>query len=221
MKSRTQYILISTIVTCSLLAFIEHGLPINYGIKTISKVVLFGLVIFIYKQVFRDFTWKAPVSLHKLGKKQITRMLLLGFISAGVVLLAFVILQPFLDLSSIKTDLTDRLGISATGFIWVGLYVTFGNSFLEEYFFRGFIFFNLPRKLAYAFAPVLFAAYHIPMIILWFSPILVAVCFFGLWLIGIIFHIVNEKNKSIWASWMIHICADIMIILIGMSIFYG
>jgi uncharacterized protein len=125
-----------------------------------------------------------------------------------------------ISLDTIKNDITQRLGISATTYIFVGLYVTFGNSFLEEYFFRGFIFFNLPKRLGYIYSPLLFAAYHIPMIALWFSPLIMGLCFLGLWIIGLIFHKVNERSQAIWASWMIHICADIMIILIGLTLFY-
>ncbi|MUV39838.1 hypothetical protein JNUCC1_03722 [Lentibacillus sp. JNUCC-1] len=148
------------------------------------------------------------------------RLLFLGGSSAAVILLAYIVLQPFLDLSMIKSDLTNRLGITPVGFIFVGLYITFGNSFLEEYFFRGFIFFNLPRKTGYIYSPLLFAAYHIPMIILWFDLYQIVLCFIGLWLIGMIFQKVNEREGTIWSSWMIHVCADTMIIIIGLTLFF-
>ncbi|WP_369126507.1 CPBP family glutamic-type intramembrane protease [Virgibacillus profundi] len=70
------------------------------------------------------------------------------------------------------------------------------------------------------YSPLLFAIYHIPMIMLWFGPMLILLCFVGLWIIGLVFHKVNEKNRTIWSSWIIHICADIMIIVIGFTIFY-
>ena len=220
MKKKHYYIIISTLITCGLLAFIEHGLEINYLIKTGLKIILFFLTIWSYIILFSDFRFKDPVNLEKITFNEWKRIILLGLSSATVVLIAYLICLPFIDLSAIKSDLTDRLGITTTTYIIVGIYVTFGNSFLEEYFFRGFIFFNLPKKIGYMYSPLLFASYHIPLIAFWFSPTLIAICFVGLWIIGLVFHKVNERNRTIWASWMIHICADIMIILIGLTLFY-
>ncbi|GGA62058.1 CPBP family intramembrane glutamic endopeptidase [Ornithinibacillus halotolerans] len=220
MRRQSVFIITSTLITCGILAFVEHGLEINYLIKTTLKVTIFFLTIWWYQRSFNKFRFKDPVSLEKISRKEWRRIFLLGFLSATIVFIAYVICLPFIDLSAIKGDLTERLGITTTTYIIVGLYITFGNSFLEEYFFRGFIFFQLPRKLGYIYSPLLFASYHIPMIILWFSPTIIGLCFIGLWIIGLIFHKVNEKNQTIWASWMIHICADIVIVLIGLTLFY-
>ncbi|GIO26278.1 CPBP family intramembrane glutamic endopeptidase [Ornithinibacillus bavariensis] len=214
------YIIVSTTLVCCLLAFIEHGMEINYGIKTICKISMFFLIIFVYIIMFKDFRFRDVISIKKITLKEWKKIITLGLTSAFIVLAAYLIFLPIIELDSIKSDLTDRLGITASTYILVGLYVTFGNSFIEEYFFRGFVFFNLPRRIGYIFSPLLFASYHIPMIFLWFKPLIIALCFIGLWLIGLIFHKVNEKSQTIWSSWMIHICADIMIILIGLTFFY-
>lgn len=214
------YIIVSTLLTCALLAFMEHKIEINYALKTGFKIGFFLIVIWIYIVLFRDYSFKTSINVHKLKRKEWIRVVVLGIAAAIFVLVAYLFLGPFLDMNKIKEDLVDRLGITQIGFIFVGLYVSFGNSFLEEYFFRGFIFFNLPRKWGYIFSPLLFSSYHIPMIMLWFSPSLIVVCFIGLWIIGLVFIKVNETNKTIWASWIIHICADIMIILIGCTLFY-
>lgn len=220
MRKRIIYILTSTIITCCLLAFIEHGIEINYLIKTGFKIMLFFLTVLIYIKLFQDFRFRDVLSIEKITTKEWKRIISLGMSSALVLLVAYLIFLPYIELDSIINDLTERLGISTTTYIIVGIYITFGNSFLEEYFFRGFIFFNLPRKIAYLFSPILFAAYHIPMIMLWFSPMIIVICFIGLWLIGVVFQLVNERNRTIWASWIIHICADIMIILIGLTLFF-
>ncbi|MCC2251731.1 CPBP family intramembrane metalloprotease [Virgibacillus sp. AGTR] len=220
MSKKIIFLISSTFVTCATLAFIEHGLTINYTIKTISKISLFFLNIWLYSKLFQGFRFTDVLSMKKLSRRDWLHLLLLGTLSAGIVLFAYLMLQPFFDIREIKHDLTNRLGITATGFIFVGIYVTLINSLLEEYFFRGFIFFQLPRKLGYIISPLLFASYHIPMIALWFNKFLIAACFIGLWLIAIIFHKVNEKNRTIWFSWIIHICADIMIIIIGMTLFF-
>ncbi|WP_026907615.1 CPBP family intramembrane glutamic endopeptidase [Paucisalibacillus globulus] len=220
MRKKSTFIILSSLITCGLLAFIEHGIEINYLIKTGLKILLFFLTVWFYIRVYKDFRFKDVISLEKITVKEWKRIVILGLSSAAIVLIAYLLFLPLINLDAIKNDLTDRLGINATTYILVGLYITFGNSFLEEYFFRGFIFFNLPKRVGYIYSPLLFATYHIPMIMLWFSPFIILLCFIGLWVIGLVFHKVNEKNQTIWASWMIHICADIMIILIGLSLFY-
>lgn len=220
MRPKIQYIIISSLLSCAILAFIEHRLETNYMIKTAAKISLFFLTVWIYIKIFKDFQFKDVLLIHKMEKKDWIRLAAIGLASAGTVLAAYIALQPFFDAAVIKEDLIDRMGINATGFVFVGLYISLGNSFLEEYFFRGFIFYNLPKQLGYIYSPVLFASYHIPMIMLWFSPVLILLCFTGLWIIGLVFHKVNEKNKTIWSSWIIHICADIMIIAIGITLFF-
>ncbi|PAV29409.1 hypothetical protein CIL05_11110 [Virgibacillus profundi] len=115
-------------------------------IKTVSKICLFFLTIWIYIRIFKDFRFKDVLLIQKMEKQDWIRLLLLGISSAGIVLIAYLSLLPFFDVALIKKDLTDRLEFNAAGFVFVGLYISFGNSFIEEYFFRGFIFFNLPRK---------------------------------------------------------------------------
>lgn len=220
MRSKTYYIIFSSLLICSFLAFIEHGIEINYLIKTLLKIVLiFGSVI-IYIGMFRDFRFTDVTQIHGMKKREWFRLCILGLASALVVLIAFFIAKPFIDLATIKEDLVDRLGMTPISFIFVSLYITFGNSFIEEYYFRGFIFFNLPKKVGYFFSPLMFALYHIPMIVLWFNSIVILICFVGLWIIGFVFHKVNEQYRTIWSSWIIHICADIIIVLIGFTLFY-
>ncbi|GAQ17388.1 CAAX amino terminal protease self-immunity [Oceanobacillus picturae] len=220
MNKKMTYILLSGFFTCAVLAFIEHGIEINYVIKTACKISFFFIVVWVYMKLFKDFHFKQVLALSKMGRREWLKVTILGISSAGIVLAAYLLFLPQIDLNLIQQDLTDRLGITATGFIFVGIYVSFGNSLLEEYFFRGFIFFNLPRKWGYIYSPLLFASYHIPMIMLWFTAEIILICFIGLWVVGVVFHLVNEKNRTIWASWIIHICADLMIIIIGLNLFY-
>ncbi|SHG61625.1 MULTISPECIES: CPBP family intramembrane glutamic endopeptidase [Virgibacillus] len=217
---KTAYIISVSSLICALLAFVEHGMDVNYVVKSLSKMTLFFLAIWLYTRLFGDFRFKDVLTLDKMNRRDWLRLLFLGALSASIVLAAYLLLSPYFSVSQIKQDITGRLGISATGFIFVGIYITFINSLLEEYFFRGFIFFQLPRKIGYFFSPLLFATYHIPMIALWFSPSLIITCFVGLWGIAIVFHKVNERNQTIWFSWIIHVCADIMIIAIGITLFY-
>ena len=96
MQSKIQFIVVSTLVVCGVLAFIEHGLQINYIIKTGLKITLFFLNIWLYILVFKDFKFKDALKINKMKKKAWLRLLLLGACSEIVVLVAYVSLQPFL-----------------------------------------------------------------------------------------------------------------------------
>ena len=61
------------------------------------------------------------------------------------------------------------MGITLDNFIYVTIYISFLNSFLEEFFYRGYAFITLKkhlnRKISYIFSASLFAIYHIGMIL--------------------------------------------------------
>lgn len=102
--------------------------------------------------------------------------LLLG---GGVFLLllgGYTLLSPWLDLSAISGNLQAKEGFTAATFPLAALYITFGNSLLEELFFRGFAFLALYRsgykKLAWTFSAIAFALYHVSIMDGWFHPAL-------------------------------------------------
>lgn len=76
------------------------------------------------------------------------------------------------------------------------------------------------KKLAYIFSALLFSIYHVSIFKTWFNWIVIALALTGLFIGGIIFNAINVKAKSIVNSWIIHIFADIAIILIGIKMFY-
>ncbi|TAH63854.1 MAG: CPBP family intramembrane metalloprotease, partial [Gottschalkiaceae bacterium] len=100
---------------------------------------------------------------------------------------------------------------------------TFINSFLEEFFFRGFIFLNLYKlgfkKGAYIFSSILFSLYHIGIFKNWFNPLLIILAVSGLISVGFIFNYIDTKSKSFINSWIVHILADAAIMLIGLRMF--
>lgn len=66
----------------------------------------------------------------------------------------------------------DSRGITETTFLIVFLYIMFGNSLLEEYFFRGIVhdnMSNISRVGAYILSALMFSLYHITIFGTWFS----------------------------------------------------
>ncbi|MBZ9635369.1 CPBP family intramembrane metalloprotease [Clostridium sp. FP1] len=103
------------------------------------------------------------------------------------------------------------------------MYITFGNSFLEEYFFRGFYLLKSyelkSKKFAYIYSSLLFGVYHIAIFKTWFNSGLVGLALIGLISIGFIFNWLDTRSKNFINSWLVHILADSAIIIIGLRMF--
>lgn len=106
---------------------------------------------------------------------------------------------------------------------FVSLYISFVNSMLEEFFFRGFAFLTLKRltgrKFAYIFSASVFAIYHIAMMTGWFGPLVFLIIMAGLFSGGLIFDYLNEKSSSVYPSWIVHMFANFAINTVGFILF--
>lgn len=199
-----------------LLLWIEQGLTVSYTIKTMAKLLLFmGIPLMLTYRKRLPF-----LHFQKTDRRSSRAAVILGLLVLSIIVFSFYLLQTFIDIDTILLNLSD-IGVTSTVFPFVALYILFGNSLLEEFFFRGFLtsFFTHPwrRILIPSF---LFAVYHISIFLTWFSwpLLLLAIC--GLWIGGVIFQLVNEKSGTILSSWIIHLFADFGIISIGIYIFY-
>ena len=105
----------------------------------------------------------------------------------------------------------------------MALYISFINSFLEEFFFRGFAFISLKkltsRKFAYIFSAALFALYHAGMTAGYFHIGIFLATLAGLFVAGIIFNYLNEKSENIYTSWLVHMFANFAINTVGFILF--
>lgn len=220
---KEKYILVSSLIACIVLYIIEQYLGVNYAVKTISKLVLFVLVPYAYIKFIAKSDVKTELNLRNLDKKRLKLGFIFGLASFLIVLAAFFVFQGAIDLKSIASELQTKSKITPANFLLVGFYVTFGNSFLEEFFFRGFIFLNLynlkKQRLGYIYSSVLFGLYHIAIFKTWFSPSIILLCLLGLITVGFLFNWLNTKSQNLINSWLVHIFADTAVILIGLKMF--
>ena len=204
------------LISITILLWIEQGLEVEYVWKTIAKAMLFLLIPFI---LFRK-TGFPFLQFPQTKKKSLTIAIVSGFTIMGIIIGAFTILLPFIDIDALLIDLADA-GITPIVFPFIALYILFGNSLLEEFFFRGL----LPNlfggsRLRLVLPSFFFAIYHIAIFLPWFSPALLVLAVTGLWVGGIIFQLANERSQTILPSWIIHMFADIGVLLIGVYIIY-
>lgn len=149
--------------------------------------------------------------------------MLLGAAIYLLIVGGFYLTRTVFDFSSVTENLTSGMGITADNFVYVAIYITVFNSFLEEFFFRGFGFITLKnyigRKIAYWISPILFACYHVGMTLGSYHPLLLVLMMSGLIVGGMIFNALNERFGSIYPSWFVHMAADAAIMTVGAVLF--
>lgn len=136
---------------------------------------------------------------------------------------ALILRARHLRFSAVTALLDKNAGVTAENFLWVSLYVSFVNSLLEEFFFRGFAFLVLRRyageRFACLFSALSFALYHTAMMLGWFSPPLFLLALAGLAAGGVLFDLLDAGSGTIFPSWAVHIFANLAINTVGFILF--
>ncbi len=225
-QSRKLHIaLMAAIVIIGVIAITIIDLIIQppYVVKSAVKVTLFaGMPVLYALFVDKELGLRSLFSLGG-GAKGIVEAILWGLGVFGVIVGAYLLIGRFFDFSQITGNLEESMGIDKDNFVAVALYISFCNSFLEEFFFRGFACLKLQkyvsRRAAYIFSSLTFALYHVAMMWVAFEPPLVAVAFIGLIAGGCIFNFFNERYGNLYISWLIHMGANFAINGIAMTLF--
>lgn len=217
LKKRSQwFVLLAAVVCCGIMAFVDGMLRPGYALKSAIKIGVFLLVPAALSFFDRELTC---LGLLKPRRKGLLAAIGLGVGIYVLILGAYFLIGPWFDFSSIAQSLTANAGVTKENFLFVSLYISFVNSFLEEFFFRGFVFTNLKthgsRRWAHLFSAAVFALYHVAMMTGWFSPVLFILVMAGLTAGGVIFNVLNEKLDTIYASWLTHMFANFAINTIG------
>ena len=215
-------IMLSIFVFSIAVTFVDAFVHPDYFVKILIKIIFFlalPMLFFIKnKDDFKDFK-----KLFVFKKKGILSSFLLGIGVYAIILIGYFVSRSFVDFSKVTSNLTSGMGITSNNFVYVSLYISLMNSFLEEFFFRGFGFITLKkytsRKVAYLFSPILFAIYHVGMLVGMFHIAVIFLLLAGLIVGGCIFNYLNEKNENIYSSWFVHMFANFAINTIGFILF--
>lgn len=210
------------LISLTVMSYIEKVIAPPYLIKSVCKVALFLGAIIAYSLISKE---KLTEIIH-LKKMKKAGILYAGMIGAyaGIIIL-FLLLRNVIDLDNIRSSLLVKENLTRDNFIYVFTYIIICNSFLEEAFFRGFIFHLFDtlgyRKAGYIVGGLCFALYHIGMVSGWFNPLVFALCIGGLAVVGAILQAVCSYYDSLKASWLIHACANLAINTIGTIMILG
>lgn len=221
-KSKTVKGILGISVLSIIIMYIFEGPAIaGYFQKSAIKMIMFLGLPILY--TLYDKNIKIRDNFKIKSKKGLIGSLVLGIGVYLVILTAYFILKNFIDLSNIIKLLDKNVSVNQENFLWVALYISFVNSLLEEFFFRGFIFLNLKRtggrKFAYISSAFVFAIYHVAIMGSWFRPIIFIIAMTGLFVGALIFNYLNEKSNNIYNSWLVHMMANLSINTVGLMMF--
>ncbi|MEW9079341.1 CPBP family intramembrane glutamic endopeptidase [Terrisporobacter glycolicus] len=209
------------ILGCLTMAFVDGVLSPNYITKSICKLLIFLLLPYIYYS--RSYSSISLKSLFKINKDHIIKSFALGIAIYILILSAYFTIGNLFNFSSVTKSLENNIGVNTSNFIFVALYISFINSLLEEVFFRGFAFITLKnissKKFAYIFSSISFSIYHVAMMSTWFDIVLLLLLILSLFIAGIFFNYLDDKNNNIYNSWFVHMFANFAINTIGFILF--
>lgn len=215
---KTRKITALVILGCLAMTLTDGILRPGYGVKSLIKIFFFLILPLVL--------CRGSLPLKKLlvpDRRGFLLSLVLGLVVYGLILGAYFVIRAFFDFSGITALLGENAGVTEGNFLFVAIYISFCNSFLEELFFRGFAFLGLKealgRKWAYVFSAGAFALYHTAMMLGWFSPLLFFMALAGLFAGGCIFNLLDETNGNIYNSWMVHMFANFGINTVGLILF--
>ena len=207
-------------IACVIMAYVEAVLAPGYVVKSTIKLVLFMVlpVLVLSKQKRVNLR-----NILKIKGRQLMFPFLLGVGVYAFIIVTYYTIGRLFDFSQVADAITGSSGVDQKEFIWVALYISFVNSLLEEFFFRGIGFLVLgcfaSRRFAYFFSAAAFALYHVAIMSSWFSFYLFLLLLVSLFIAGLLFDRLNEKNRTIYPSWLVHMCANFAINTIGFVLF--
>ena len=216
------YTVLSVIICSAAMSLVDGVIQPKYFVKSLIKICLFLIVPVVYFLVNRKDlpTFK---SLFKPRGRDVAVALGLGAVVYAFIVGGYFLVRGFIDFSNVASGLGESAGVSADNFLYVSTYISFVNSFLEEFFFRGFAFISLKKEtsrgFAYVFSALAFALYHSGMTSGWFNIGIFALTLAGLMIAGFIFNFLNERSRNIYTSWIVHMFANFGINTVGFILF--
>lgn len=214
-------ILVITFISILIMYIVDYIVNPGYIYKSAIKIVVFLILPIVYTLYDKNIKLKYIFKIK--SKRDLIYSIILGLAIYFGILTAYFLLKNFIDLDNIVGVLDKNVKVNRSNFLWIALYISFVNSLLEEFFFRGFIFLNLKkvskRKFAYIISAFAFSIYHVAIMANWFNPVIFLLAMIGLFIGGVIFNYLNEKNENIYNSWVVHMMANFSINTIGFIMF--
>lgn len=115
------------VFSCSVMGYVDAVWQPGYAIKSGIKIVLFGIMPFF---ILLKFTFSNFAEMFQLKWASVWRSALLGVTVYIIIVGGYFLLRALIDFSNITSSLNDSVGVNASNFIFVALYISIVNSFL-------------------------------------------------------------------------------------------
>ncbi len=212
-------IFIYSLVAIALLIVLEHIFEFTYIPKQVLRISLFLFIPMFYIYMIRKSNMKTEIKFEKPTFKEIKIALIVSLVLFVGTLGGYYVLDQLFGMFEASGVIkgAEQLGITRQNILVWGIYLSFVNSLIEEFFFRGVIFYTLEKKsykLAITLSSLLWSIYHVVIFITIFQIGTVIFTLVGLFIIGVLLAFSNRFGKSFINSWIIHIIADIAIVLV-------
>ncbi len=226
-KKKFVYLIITSLITVASLYISDQILAVSYMSKVFLKVILFATFPVIYRiGTGENILRLSYVNFFKRAhpkRQRINISIVLGIAIFVVLWIVQLYLLPYIDTSQLVYEFEEKYKINQGNIVYYSIYLVFLNSFLEEFFFRGYIFLGMKRlgyrKSAYVISATLFAVYHIANFKNWLNIGVFILAILGLIVGGCIFNAMDDRQETFLNSWFVHICADVAIVLTGFRVF--
>ena len=209
------------ILVTGFLSYFEGVLQPSYWTKSFVKAACFSVVALFYCRLYREGLLKVLHIKRKLPSKKL--LIFMCFVYLGIIA-AYLLLKDQIDLTSIRKSLLNKEGLTKENFVFIFSYIIIVNSFLEEGFFRGFLYHafadNGKKTAGMLLSSFLFAVYHLGIVATWFHPLILLLCITGLMGAGIFLQLICEREDNLLASWIVHGFANLAINTIGIFMLY-
>lgn len=133
----------------------------------------------------------------------------------------FTIGDRLLDKEAIAHKIGERFGVTAATVLMVAPFTIVLNSFLEEFFYRGFAFGQLLRRnaaVAYLLPATVFTVQHLSFTSDWAGLGVIALGVVALFVFALVLQAVYAATDTLVAPWLIHVSGDVAMMGIAVEL---
>ena len=132
MNKKKFAVIISVVICCAAMAAVETLVEPAYAVKSALKAAVFILIPLIFMRSAKIKIFAGGIS---LGLKNFLKLLALGCGIYLIVMSGYALTRNLFDYSKLVESLSKDQNVDGGSFIWVALYISLGNSFVEEFLF--------------------------------------------------------------------------------------
>lgn len=223
--------IVPTLIALTLLPLAVIGIQVALDLDSVLGVAgysLYKLCFLVPPLVYcrmRGISIWRDVLKFRNWRNRLPAALVLGGLGAGIFAGAYWALGDLLlDRTMIVAKIGEQFSVTARTVLLVAPITIFLNSLLEESFYRGFAFGRLvkhSKSLAYVLPAAVFTIQHVLFIYHWVTPLPLTLAVVGLFVFALVLQKLYERADTIVAPWLVHICGDVAMMGVAMTMLWG